>query len=468
MKERYFSLIKDLLLFTMSTFVPKAISFLLVPLYTNCLSTVEYGIADMITTTVSFAIPFLTLNISDAVLRFTIDNKKDRRPLQIAYKVVIFGIVLLLGLILLNVLFSIYSIKAEYELFLGAQYILTVIFGINISYLRATDRVFLLSVTSIVNTGITVTMNILMLLVLKTGLLGYLASNTLGLFVVNVVISNKIGLIKLMRGISVKHHVLKQQMLSYSIPLISSSVGWWINSASDRYFVTYFCGISENGIYSIAYKIPTVLQLLQSVFSQAWMLTIYREYDKNGGHEFVGKIYNLYNSAMCISCAFLIILDIPIARFMYAKDFFTAWKYVPILLISVVFIANAGFFETIITLYKKSRIVATTAVIGAVVNVILNIMLIYIMGVFGAAIATVCGYFVMWMLRIKIVMKDYPFYVNWLKQGLLIAMLVVEAFVMICFQNYYLCTAIMITMCIIDFKTLFSIINQVIIKVKGI
>lgn len=460
MNSKYHNLIKDLFLFAISVFIPKAISFFLVPLYTNCLTTKEYGIVDMIGTTTGLIIPFLTLDINDAVLRFTIEKKTEKKPLQVAYRLCFYGIVLLSVLVIFNILFGIYNINIRYQLFFVAQYVFTALYGINISYIRATDRVSLLSAISIINTIITVSMNILLLLVFDMGINGYLLSNTIGLFVVNVVIAYKINIKKLLYGISQKSVVLQKQMLQYSVPLVASNIAWWVNSASDRYIVTLFKGIAENGIYSVAYKIPTILQLLQSVFSQAWLLSVYKEYDKEDGNKFVENIYDLYNSAMCISCSFLIIIDIPMAKFLYAKDFFYAWKYVPVLLISVVFIANAGFFESIITLFKKSKIVASTAVAGAAVNIILNIILIYYLGVMGAAIATAGGYFVMWVLRVMVVEKDYPFYINWIKHSMLIAALFLEAFVMVKYQNYFICILLMLVMCIIDYKTLINIIKQ--------
>lgn len=57
-------------------------------------------------------------------------------------------------------------------------------------------------------------------------------------------------------------------MLQFSIPTIFSGLSWWVISSSDRYFVTLLCGASMNGIYSVAYKIPTILQAVDNVFYQ--------------------------------------------------------------------------------------------------------------------------------------------------------------------------------------------------------
>ena len=73
-KGKYSTLGKNTLLFAVSSFGTKIITFLLVPLYTSVLSTNDYGTIDLITAAVQLLIPILTLNIQDAVLRFSLDR----------------------------------------------------------------------------------------------------------------------------------------------------------------------------------------------------------------------------------------------------------------------------------------------------------------------------------------------------------------------------------------------------------
>ena len=68
-------------------------------------------------------------------------------------------------------------------------------------------------------------------------------------------------------------------MFAYCIPLIFNNIALWVNGSLDKYFVTGLCGISENGIYSIASKIPHILDACIIVFSQAWNLSAIKEFD---------------------------------------------------------------------------------------------------------------------------------------------------------------------------------------------
>ena len=75
-KLKYLS--KNIALFSISNFVSKILVFLLVPFYTNVLSTYEYGIADVIQVTLLLLVPMVTVNIGEAALRFGIEEVNNR------------------------------------------------------------------------------------------------------------------------------------------------------------------------------------------------------------------------------------------------------------------------------------------------------------------------------------------------------------------------------------------------------
>ena len=123
MKEKYGALIKDLFFFTISTFIPKAISFFLVPLYTNYLTTAEYGIADLVSTTVSLLVPILTLDINDAVMRYTIEDKDDKEPFRIAFFMVLKSIIIVVIAFAINNIFNIFELDYQITIFCILNYI---------------------------------------------------------------------------------------------------------------------------------------------------------------------------------------------------------------------------------------------------------------------------------------------------------------------------------------------------------
>ena len=77
--NKYRTLLLNIGLFGINTVATKLITFLLVPLYTYYLSTKEFGITDMSLTVISLVLPIASMSISDAVLRFVIDDSNDQK-----------------------------------------------------------------------------------------------------------------------------------------------------------------------------------------------------------------------------------------------------------------------------------------------------------------------------------------------------------------------------------------------------
>lgn len=104
---------------------------------------------------------------------------------------------------------------------------------------------------------------------------------------------------------------------------------------------------------------------------------------------------------MVIVCSCLIVADRVLAKILFAKEFYLAWQYAPFLMISVVFGSLSGLLGGIFAAGKRSGVFAKTTIVGASVNTILNILLVNIMGVIGAAVATLISYILVWLSRYR-------------------------------------------------------------------
>lgn len=84
--DRYKKLLSNSFIFTIANFGSKIITFLMVPLYTNYLNPNQYGSVDLITTTVNLLVPLLSMEIGQAIIRYSIENT-DFRNRKKYYKV---------------------------------------------------------------------------------------------------------------------------------------------------------------------------------------------------------------------------------------------------------------------------------------------------------------------------------------------------------------------------------------------
>lgn len=144
-------------------------------------------------------------------------------------------------------------------------------------------------------------------------------------------------------------------MLQFSIPTIFSGILWWVTSSSDRYFITWMCGSSANGIYSVAFKIPLIIVTIDAIFGAAWLNTLYDTYKTKEGKAYIIKVFNGYSFLLCFLCSFLIMTNKFLSNLLFSKEFYEAWKYVPILLISVVLSTSSNFLSTLLAVYKKQK-----------------------------------------------------------------------------------------------------------------
>ena len=236
-------------------------------------------------------------------------------------------------------------------------------------------------------------------------------SNTIGILVQNLY---QLFVGKIYLDIKIRHyHDLSRPMINYSLPLIANSVSLWINNASDRYILTFIKGIAANGVYSVSYKIPTILFMFQNIFYNAWSISAIAEFDENDSDGFIGNNYSVYSFISLLVCSGLLVINIPLATFLYRGDYFIAWKCVPFLLAGMVFNGISQFEGSLFAATRNTKVVAKTTVIGALVNTICNFIFIYFWGAVGAAFATLIGYLITWFLRTKYLQTFIKMKVNW-------------------------------------------------------
>jgi len=457
--KKYYTLLKNVGIFTIGSLGTKLVTFLLLPLYTSILSTADYGLVDVLQSTAQLLMPILLLSIQDATLRFCMDdNYKKDDVLSTTINILVKGtLVLAVGIIMLNT-FKIFNIGVAYWLFLFLSFVLNALNNCFVLYLKSVDKAFIIAISGILGTIVTCVSNILCLTIFKMGIDGYMLSGILGIFVqmMYLFVSGKLYL-----NLHIKNYKnLSKPMIKYSAPLIINSVSWWINNASDRYVVTSLLGVAANGIYAVSYKIPVILTTIQSVFYNAWSVSAISEFDKDDRDGFIGNNYTAYALLSIVACSILILLNIHIASFLYSESFFEAWKCVPFLLVSTFFYGIAQFEGALYAAAKKTKLISITSFISATINIIFNIILIKIFGLMGAALSTMFSFFMMYFLRTIFMKKFITIKVQWKKHYLSIILLIIQS-VLSTFNYLYIVQVILLIIIILIYaKYIKNIMNK--------
>lgn len=410
MNDQYRILAKNTAWFAASSFGTKLLSFFLVPLYTSMLTTAEYGMADILATSASLLTYVFTLDMASAVLRFAMEaRERPHRILSYGLRVLLTGSVLL-AVFLLGLYFMGAIPWAPYcYFFLFSQFFALALHEILTQYLRATDRIKEAAVSGILLTAVTAGLNVALLLGFRMGLPGYLLAVSGGALVSAGfclwAIRQPLG--RLLWDCC--SGPARREMRRYSIPLIFNGVAWGLNHSLDKYIVIWLRGAAESGVLSVAYKIPTLLTALHGVFAQAWNLSAVKAFDDEDRDGFFANTYASYNGFLVTGCSILVLLNIPLARFLFAKEFFAAWQYSSVLLLSSLFGALSGVLGGIFTAVKNSRVLAVSTVTAVMINAVLNVILVRCCGAMGAAVATAVSFFVVWLIRLVCTGK----YIRW-------------------------------------------------------
>lgn len=402
--EKSKTLFANIWLFFLASFIPKTITFFMVPLYTDCLTTDEYGTIDLITTTCQLLLPILTLQIQDAVLRFSIKEKHPDQVFSIGLRIALLGTLLLCGGVLCLCTIGFLNMDWTYLLFLIAHFLLSSLKNIMDYFLRSIGKVKQVTISTICNSIITVACNLLFLLVFRWGVKGYLLANVVG-YVFSTLYM--FGSAKLHRYIVLKNidRGLIKRVVAFSIPMAIGALSWWANNSLDKYVLTYFCGISAAGILAVAYKVPTILSVLGSTISKAFSISAIQHFDYEDNDGFLGKSYGTISYTTVIFASFLMILNIPLAKILFQKEFYTAWLLVPPLLVAATMNHLLGNCEQFLIAMNNTTMVSLTAILGAGLNLLLNILLIPNMEAYGAVISTALGFTVVWLVRYVYVIR---------------------------------------------------------------
>lgn len=458
------TLINNLGILTLSNFSSKILVFLLVPLYTSVLSTEEYGLYDLVVSTVSLLVPVISLNIIDAVMRFMMDKKYSQKQVaSIGIIQVTVSIILVATLLFACDILHLFVEIDGFKILIFCFYVSYILNQYFIQFAKGLDKVKEMGIAGVLGTLVMIITNLLFLLVIKLGIVGFFIAN---------IISQIIPVIYILLATHFWGYLEKsfnkelwKEMIRYSVPLIASVIGWWVNNGADKYVVTFFCGMAANGLLSVAYKIPSILNTFQSIFIQAWQISAIKEYGDKNTAEFYGKTFIVINTMICIVCGLLIAFTRPLAQILYSKDFYFAWELVPFLLISSVFNCASGFLGPILSAKKDSKSMAISSVYGAVVNILLNVCLVNIIGICGITVATALASFVIYQVRKRALDGDIVIY-QYHKVLITWILLLSQAFIEVYLGFYVIEIVFFIILVFININSIKEMYNNVTVFIK--
>lgn len=408
-QSRETKLVKNTIIYTISNFGSKILTFLIVPLYTFYLSTAEFGTYDMVISIVNLLAPMCVLAIHEGLLRWLLKSDEKHEEILgsgLSLLILFVGVSDLLVYIVCRLLnweytFVFIILMTATALHTSFQFVA-----------RGEKRNKVFAISGVIYTIVMLALNVLFIVYFRWGVNGMLWSMAIAHICVIVYL-----LWMLRDRLHFKQMRFKKElaiaMLSYSIMLVPNNISWWVMNASDRIMLTAMVGVATTGIFSLAHKFPSIVTILHTLFYQAWQEQAVLEYDSASRDSYYTKVFNHYMRLACCAVAVLIPLSKLLIMYCMDRSYMDSFQYVGLLYLGSLFSSFSGFYGTGYISAKDTKGAMKTTIIGAVINFLVNLFLIPVIGIWAACLSTVCGNLIVWIIRIKNTRKYFHISVEW-------------------------------------------------------
>lgn len=418
-------LAKNTIIIALGKICTQFVTFFLLPVYTHYLTTAEYGTIDMIITCTGLIAPILSLQMERAVFRHLVDARKSKddqdKILSTAFISIIPSIIIAtLAIPIASIFFHL-----EHALLIGLIVITGILSNIALQVPRGLGKNVHFSIGSMIVGILNATISIVMTVFLHMGVTGVLIANIIAHLASVIYIFASMRLFGKIRLTNRSRKTLKE-LLAFSIPMIPNDISYWIISISDRVLIYFFLGNSFNGIYATSVKFPTLIVTLYNIFNMSWMETVSAHINDPDAKQYLSKTYNtiikLFASVcMCATAAIPFVFN-----WIIGKDFAESYTYIAVLICGAFFNIIVGMLGSVYIGYKKTKTMAKTTMLAAVINIAVNFILIKQIGIWAAVYSTLAAYAIVSILRLISIQRTVQIKTNWSIFLLIVALFVIN------------------------------------------
>jgi len=397
--NRFRLFIENFLAYGLINVLNKIIPLLLLPVITRLLTDpADFGRLEMFNTLVSFGSALAGLGMYDAMFREYFEKEDVLYKRQVTSS----ALSIVIGSSFILALFLIVLKKPLSVLFLGGENYQTIIILAAIGVILHALRLIIAAPTRMQNKR-----KIYIYTGLLQSFLYYAFAIALiyyGFHYLGLIYSNLISIFLLVLFFYVlnrKHFLLhdskksiRLELFKIGIPLVPTFVIYWVFHSVDRLMITNMLGMEQVGIYSIGARVASISQLIYAAFAGGWQYFAFSTMKDSDQVSLNSKIFEVLGIISILALFGISLLDDFIFNLMFTGEYIKGVIVFPYLFISPLFLMLFQIAGNQFLVVKKSYIITASLLIGAVINIILNFVLIKYYGVKGCALATFMGYFV--------------------------------------------------------------------------
>lgn len=397
-------LLKNTIIIFTGKLCTQLITFVLLPIYTNYLTKTEYGTVDLVITYINLFSPLLSLQLEYAAFRFLIDKRKDCKGQNLIISNVMhcLFIIILFTSVIFIIINGIFNIK--YGCLLILILVFTMLSNMMLQFSRGLGNNLIYSIGSFLAGSLNAIISILCIVFLKTDISGIYLAMIISNFVCFIYIFLKMKIYAKIKYNLFDKKIVKK-LLNYSLPMIPNSICWWIISVSDRTLISTFLGLSYNGIYSVSSKFSGLIVTVYNMFNLSWTEEISLHIKDSDSNQYISKTFDDIIKIFACGCVLLIAFIPLVFNILVGNEYRSSYIYIPFLVIGSFFNIIMGMLSAIYIGLKKSKEMAKSSALAALINIIINTIFIKKIGIWAAVLSTVISYMVVSIYRIFDVKK---------------------------------------------------------------
>lgn len=401
--------------------------FISFPIFTRIFSISDYGVLNLISSTLVFMVAFSKFGLNNASIRFYEEFKSGKRGRSINqfYSTLFLGSVLIAGSITFLFWFIVKLIPANTSniyIFRLLSFVAVLIFircttRILMNFLRAEQRTKTYNLIGVIAKWSSLGLSIFFVFYFIKGLYGLFFGMILTELIIVLFLGYKIFKKHLISFAQISLSFLKES-IKYGLPLIAFEFAAIILMYGDRFLIQYYLGSKSVGFYSAGYNLPMYVSNLFVGPLGLAISPIYMNIWTNKGVEetkrFLSKALK-YFLLIAIPVIFgLIAIDKEAISFLASIKYLQSYVIVPYVIIALMIFGTYHIFGAGLYIYKKTYLLAILILASGFLNIIINMILIPRLGIVGAAVATLIAYLILICLIVIYAFRQLSFKIDYI------------------------------------------------------
>jgi O-antigen/teichoic acid export membrane protein len=404
------------IIYGMSSVVTKFIGVFLVPFYTSVFTPADYGVLNIVNSFFFFfgILVVFALDNSAARWYYDTDDVEDQKNtiaswfyFQLIMSFLVFILIFLFSKVLAKIILN--NEQSDFFIYPALSLLFTILPGIVANWLRMQRKALQTVFFSIGLSLITITLTIYFVLILKKGILGIIYAN----LIANIVASIYVILI-LRKWLLPRYFdfLRLKLMLKYALPLIPTTVAFWVLNNSSAFVIQYFYNQSEVGLYQLGMTIASGVAIFVTAFQMAWgpfAFSIIKNENAKNTYAMMLNVYSIFFTSIALLIA---LFSLEILKIFTNKSYYGAAIVAGILSFNGIIYGYSYILGIGNNIEKNNKPLAISVFFGAIITFILYLILVPLIGKEGAAISTTLGYIVVPIFVYKKAQKVYKIEFN--------------------------------------------------------